>query len=90
MTEQQTEQQTEQPKQSERDRGLHRHGDPDPSKWQQAEAVTGRPNDLVEGEVHNSTFASRRKRRAPAKQVAAVQAEDKAVSGPRTSTKNTR
>lgn len=55
---------------SDRDRGLYRHGAPDPSKWDEAQAVTGRPNDLVEGKVSNSTFADRK---------AVQSAENKAV-----------
>lgn len=50
-------------------------------QWQTAKAVTGRPNDTVEGEVHNSTFASRAKARRPqqAKQVNKAEADDKNV-----------
>jgi hypothetical protein len=40
----------------EKDRGLHRHGDLDPSKWDEQKAVTGRPNDTP---ADNSTFSSR-------------------------------
>ena len=36
----------------------HRHGQPDPSKWQQAEVVTGREADPV---PENTTFAQRAK-----------------------------
>ena len=36
----------------------HRHGQPDPSKWQKAEAVTGREADPV---PENTTFAQRAK-----------------------------
>lgn len=39
----------------------HRHGDPDPAKWEEQPAVTGRPNDLRDGEVTNTTFADRAK-----------------------------
>jgi hypothetical protein len=43
---------------------FHRHGEPDPSKWDEQEAVTGRPNDTpLRGEdepaVPNSTLAER-------------------------------
>lgn len=56
-----------------RDRGLHRHGDPDPSQWQEAEAVTGRPADEP---PDNSTLSSRS---GGAKKVDADDVEDKAV-----------
>lgn len=67
-----------------RDRGLHRHGDPDPDKWDEAEAVTGRPNDLGnrgtdKPALPNSTLASRAKARTDEKQVDAEQVEDRAV-----------
>lgn len=55
---------------------LHRH-DPDPSKWEQAEAVTGRPSDIFDP---NSTLASRAKSRAGEKKVGEDDAEDKAVT----------
>lgn len=69
----------------------HRHGDPDPSKWNEAESVTDRPNDTPLEDVPapsnyavpNSTFADRAKaEKAAAKQV--TQAEDKAVTTART------
>lgn len=53
----------------------HRHGDPDPSKWDEGESVTDRPNDtplrgVDEPAVPNSTLASRAKaRKVGAKQV---------------------
>lgn len=53
-----------------------RHGDPDPGKWQKAEAVTGRPADTP---PRNSTLAERAALRTGAKQVDAAEAEDKAV-----------
>lgn len=59
-----------------RDRGLHRHGDPDPDKWDQADTVTGRPPDEPGG---NSTLSSRAKAR---KQVKSDDVEDKAVKAP--------
>lgn len=48
---------------------FQRHGDPDPSKWEKAEAVTDRPNDTpmedakkpAEYAVPNSTLSSRAK-----------------------------
>lgn len=58
-----------------RDRGLHRHGDPDPDKWEEAEAVTGRPADVP---PDNSTLASRAKARV--KQVDPDDVEDKAIT----------
>lgn len=69
----------------------HRHGDPDPSQWQEAEAVTDRPPDTPQrGEdsyaVPNSTFADRAK--AAAKAVASGDAEDKAVSSASTKTRS--
>lgn len=74
----------------------HRHGDPDSSKWEEAPAVTDRPNDtpLREKEkpaVANSTLAERAKARqaAETKQVdAESETEDKAVTS--ASTKRTR
>lgn len=61
-----------------------RKGKPDPEAWDKAEAVTGRPNDLVEGEVTNSTLADRARARANAKPEAKVvdddAAENKAVT----------
>lgn len=62
----------------------YRHGEPDPSVWQAAEAVTGRPNDLgsvtPEPALANSTFASRAKQQAVAtKAIPAEETEDKAV-----------
>lgn len=40
----------------ERDRSLYRHGDLDTSKWDEAEAVTGRKADTP---MDNTTFAQR-------------------------------
>ena len=62
----------------ERDRSLHRHGDPDPSEWDEAQAVTGRENDTpLRGEdtpaVPNSTLASRAKERAGSETVQQVE-----------------
>lgn len=62
---------------------FHRHGEPDPSKWQEAEAVTDRPNDTpLRGDdvyaVPNTTMADRRKAR-DVKQVKSEDVEDKAV-----------
>lgn len=61
----------------------HRHGDPDPSKWEEAQAVTDRPNDLEPGStVHNSTLAERakaNKAKPAAKVVDEDAAENKAV-----------
>lgn len=54
---------------------LHRHGDPDPSNWDEAQAVTGRPQDQPEA---NTTFAERAKGRKGTKAVQS--AENKAVS----------
>lgn len=54
-----------------------RHGDPDPSKWDEAEAVNGRPSDVA---GPNSTLASRARERAGVKQVDASEVEDKAVT----------
>lgn len=60
-----------------RDRGLHRHGDPDPSKWDEQQVVTDRPQDEP---VANSTFADRAKARKPAaKAVKSDEVEDKAT-----------
>lgn len=72
-----------------------RHEPGDPSKAEQAVAVTGRPPDtpqrgVDEPAVPNSTFAERSKaRRAGAKAVDAddEKAENKAVSGSQTTTK---
>lgn len=66
-----------------RDRGLHRHGDPDPDTWDEAKSVTGRPNDLGDRgtddpALENSTLASRAKARQ-AKKVDAEDVEDKAI-----------
>ena len=65
----------------ERDRGLHRHGEPDVTKWDEAASVTGRDNDTpLRGDdtwaVPNSTFAQRAKRPAAK---AVHEAEDKSV-----------
>lgn len=59
----------------------HRHGEPDASAWQEAAAVTDRPNDL-EGEVRNTTMAERAaaRKKASAKEVKAESTEDKAVT----------
>lgn len=67
----------------------HRHGDPDPDKWEEAEAVTGRPNDNAPGSVvQNSTLASRAAAaaKATAKEVKADSTEDKAVTSASTKT----
>lgn len=59
----------------------HRH-EPDPSGWEEAEAVTDRPNDTPPGsQVSNSTFADRAKAtgQAEMKVVEATDAENKAV-----------
>jgi hypothetical protein len=45
---------------------------------EEARAVTGRPNDIVAGEVQNSTFSSRAAARA--KEVSAARAENKKVA----------
>ena len=56
---------------------FHRHGDPDPSNWDEAQAVTGRPADEP---TSNSTLAERATaRKGDAKQVDADEVEDKAV-----------
>lgn len=55
---------------------LHRHGDPDPSEWQEAEAVTGRPNDEASP---NSTMADRAKARKQVDKDSDV-VEDKAIT----------
>lgn len=60
---------------------LHRHRDPDPEQWDEAEAVTGRPNDLKQNEVENSTFAERAKRHAREKKVDSESTDNKAVTG---------
>lgn len=76
--------QTERPEANTSAETYERHGKPDPSKWQEAEAVTDRPNDLVAGQVTNSTMADRAKARAKAKPEAKVvdddAAENKAVT----------
>lgn len=55
----------------------HRH-DPDPEKWEEAVAVTGRPADVF---APNSTLAKRAAERGKgAKEVKEEQAEDKAVT----------
>lgn len=55
-----------------------REGEPDPSEWEEAEAVTGRPADVPPG---NSTFAERAKAsgKAEVKVVEGKDAENKAV-----------
>ncbi len=59
----------------------HRHGDPDPSNWDEAKAVTGRPADKP---GDNTTFAGRAKAAGKAsnasKQVDGSATEDKSVS----------
>ncbi len=60
-----------------RDRGLHRHGEADPSQWDEQEAVTGRPGHEPEA---NSTFADRAAARGVGKRIA--EAEDKKVKAP--------
>lgn len=59
-----------------------RKGKPDPEAWEKAESVTGRPNDLVAGEVHNSTMAERAKARPKpeTKVVDDDDAENKAIT----------
>lgn len=63
----------------------HRHGGPDPSKWDEQPTVTDRPNDTpMRGEetyaVPNSTFGSRAKSSGTsAKAVESDEAENKAV-----------
>lgn len=75
------------PTSDERDRGLHRHGDPDPSKWDEQPAVTGRANDtplrdVEEHAVPNTTLAERaaaRRRPSDEKAVDPATTENKAV-----------
>lgn len=62
----------------------HRH-EPDPSKWEEKEAVTGRPNDTpLRGEdkpaVPNSTLAERAKARTKQVEKDQEQVENKAVT----------
>lgn len=54
----------------------HRHGDLDPSKWDEAVAVTGREADPV---PQNSTFADRAKARGGNKAVQPSDAEAKSL-----------
>lgn len=67
-----------------------RHGKPDPSKWDESESVTDRPNDLTAGQVENSTLASRASAaaKAEAKEVKAENTEDKAVAAAATKSRS--
>lgn len=76
---------------------FQRHGDPDPSKWEEQPTVTGRPNDTPIDDPQpaplggNTTFADRAKAQTTtAKQVDAEQAEDKAVTSAATKSKRAR
>lgn len=64
----------------------NRHGEPDPSRWEESPTVTHRPNDLVKEKVSNTTFAERAKSMpaAETKVVESDETEDKAVSPRRT------
>ena len=80
------------PQAEERDRSLHRHGDPDPSEWDEAQAVTGRDNDTpLRGEdtyaVPNTTFAERSKAKQSAETKAVQTAENKGVRAKRATRK---
>lgn len=62
---------------STRDRGVQRHGEPDPTGWDEQPAVTDRPADAAPA---NSTFADRAAARGVGKRIA--EAEDKKVAAP--------
>ena len=62
---------------STRDRGVQRHGEPDPTGWDEQPAVTDRPVDEAPA---NSTFADRAAARGVGKRIA--EAEDKKVKAP--------
>ena len=62
---------------SARDRGVQRHGEPDPTGWDEQPAVTDRPVDEAPA---NSTFADRAAARGVGKRIA--EAEDKKVAAP--------
>jgi hypothetical protein len=68
--------------------------EPDPSKWDEQQAVTGRPNDTplqeTDPALPNSTFAERAKaaKKAEAKAVDRDTAENKAVRSGRASKKD--
>lgn len=55
-----------------------RHGDPDPTKWDEAEAVTGRERGPA---PDNSTFNSRSKMVRRSENKAVTAAENKATAG---------
>jgi hypothetical protein len=82
MAEKREEQKTQEPADT-----YHRHGDLDPSGWEEQPTVTGRPNDTA-GE--NSTFAERAKaaKKAATKAVESDEAEDKSVRSSRASRKS--
>lgn len=78
----------------------HRHGDPDPSKWDVQQAVTDRPNDTpldddkapAEYAVPNSTMATRAAERAKEsakqKKIADVSVDDRPVTATPSKTKS--
>ena len=61
----------------------HRHGDLDPSKWDEQETVTARPNDLGsvtnEPALANSTLASRAKKKPATKAIKGDDVENKSL-----------